>query len=229
MTRLGKTLRETLGSIRPTGANPDRERSRTGHDWSRTSSSRSRSPSVSLSRSDSQDGRNPAGSDRALSELIATFRSKARGSRHETQDSHRSGFSRDDLNASVYGRIGRMEGGAIDPAVLLKGHSFEDVDQNFEEDCTEDSFSHLQLDPQQLLQHQQQQRRRRRPNLDPITGLTPTGRLPRPWTPASEKPFKCSVPGCEKAYKQQNGLKYHKAHGHSSQVRRASLSLFSTT
>ncbi|CAH7676636.1 expressed protein [Phakopsora pachyrhizi] len=31
------------------------------------------------------------------------------------------------------------------------------------------------------------------------------------------RPFKCSVPGCEKAYKQQNGLKYHKAHGHSSQ------------
>ncbi|KAI9883424.1 MAG: hypothetical protein M1823_004820 [Watsoniomyces obsoletus] len=29
------------------------------------------------------------------------------------------------------------------------------------------------------------------------------------------KPFKCPVVGCEKAYKNQNGLKYHKTHGHS--------------
>ncbi|KAG5998918.1 hypothetical protein E4U54_002099 [Claviceps lovelessii] len=31
------------------------------------------------------------------------------------------------------------------------------------------------------------------------------------------KPFKCPVIGCEKAYKNQNGLKYHKMHGHQSQ------------
>ena len=31
------------------------------------------------------------------------------------------------------------------------------------------------------------------------------------------KPFKCPVIGCEKAYKNQNGLKYHKQHGHQSQ------------
>lgn len=31
------------------------------------------------------------------------------------------------------------------------------------------------------------------------------------------KPFKCPVIGCEKAYKNQNGLKYHKTHGHSTQ------------
>ncbi|CAH0056594.1 unnamed protein product [Clonostachys solani] len=31
------------------------------------------------------------------------------------------------------------------------------------------------------------------------------------------KPFKCPVIGCEKAYKNQNGLKYHKAHGHQTQ------------
>ncbi|PLW57684.1 hypothetical protein PCANC_01396 [Puccinia coronata f. sp. avenae] len=36
-------------------------------------------------------------------------------------------------------------------------------------------------------------------------------------TSGREKPFKCTVPGCEKAYKQPNGLKYHKAHGHCSQ------------
>lgn len=28
-----------------------------------------------------------------------------------------------------------------------------------------------------------------------------------------EKPYKCPVPGCDKAYKNQNGLKYHKMHG----------------
>ena len=28
-----------------------------------------------------------------------------------------------------------------------------------------------------------------------------------------DKPFKCPVRGCDKAYKNQNGLKYHKAHG----------------
>ncbi|KAL8630388.1 hypothetical protein Q9189_003872 [Teloschistes chrysophthalmus] len=32
------------------------------------------------------------------------------------------------------------------------------------------------------------------------------------------KPFHCPVIGCEKAYKNQNGLKYHKAHGHNNQV-----------
>ncbi|KAM0756687.1 hypothetical protein T439DRAFT_34909 [Meredithblackwellia eburnea MCA 4105] len=41
--------------------------------------------------------------------------------------------------------------------------------------------------------------------------ISPSG---RPYTPPSEKPFKCSVPGCDKSYKQQNGLKYHRLHGH---------------
>jgi hypothetical protein len=44
---------------------------------------------------------------------------------------------------------------------------------------------------------------------------TPTGRST--WTPPSSKPFKCAVPGCDKAYKQQNGLKYHRLHGHCNQ------------
>ncbi|KAI5779227.1 hypothetical protein EDC01DRAFT_621581 [Geopyxis carbonaria] len=35
--------------------------------------------------------------------------------------------------------------------------------------------------------------------------------------PPEDKPFKCPVIGCEKAYKNQNGLKYHKAHGHTNQ------------
>lgn len=40
---------------------------------------------------------------------------------------------------------------------------------------------------------------------------TPSGRV---WVPNNAKPFKCTVPGCDKAYKQQNGLKYHRLHGH---------------
>lgn len=43
------------------------------------------------------------------------------------------------------------------------------------------------------------------------TASTPTGRI---WIPNNAKPFKCPVPGCDKAYKQQNGLKYHRLHGH---------------
>ncbi|KAG0134707.1 hypothetical protein HOY82DRAFT_537296 [Tuber indicum] len=35
--------------------------------------------------------------------------------------------------------------------------------------------------------------------------------------PQEDKPFKCPVIGCEKAYKNQNGLKYHKSHGHTNQ------------
>lgn len=44
--------------------------------------------------------------------------------------------------------------------------------------------------------------------------ISPSG---RPYTPPSEKPFKCTVPGCDKSYKQQNGLKYHRLHGHCGQ------------
>lgn len=44
--------------------------------------------------------------------------------------------------------------------------------------------------------------------------ISPSG---RPYTPPSEKPFKCSVVGCDKSYKQQNGLKYHRLHGHCNQ------------
>ncbi|KAF9586301.1 hypothetical protein BGW38_007186 [Lunasporangiospora selenospora] len=35
-------------------------------------------------------------------------------------------------------------------------------------------------------------------------------------TNASDKPYRCSVLGCDKAYKNPNGLKYHNLHGHSS-------------
>lgn len=32
-----------------------------------------------------------------------------------------------------------------------------------------------------------------------------------------DKPYKCPAPGCDKAYKQMNGLKYHRIHGHCNQ------------
>jgi transcription factor SFP1 len=46
--------------------------------------------------------------------------------------------------------------------------------------------------------------------------VAPPPTLPsgRAWVAPAAKPFKCPVPGCDKAYKQQNGLKYHRLHGH---------------
>ncbi|ORY62879.1 hypothetical protein BCR35DRAFT_315593, partial [Leucosporidium creatinivorum] len=46
----------------------------------------------------------------------------------------------------------------------------------------------------------------------PETGpsYSATGRL---YHPPSTKPFKCPTEGCDKTYKQQNGLKYHLKHG----------------
>ncbi|KAI9702731.1 MAG: Transcriptional regulator of ribosomal biogenesis proteins [Bogoriella megaspora] len=38
-----------------------------------------------------------------------------------------------------------------------------------------------------------------------------------PFPSEENKPFKCPVIGCEKSYKNQNGLKYHKQHGHQNQ------------
>lgn len=35
---------------------------------------------------------------------------------------------------------------------------------------------------------------------------------------SENKPFKCPVIGCEKTYKNQNGLKYHRQHGHQNQT-----------
>ncbi|AEO70260.1 uncharacterized protein THITE_2121456 [Thermothielavioides terrestris NRRL 8126] len=54
------------------------------------------------------------------------------------------------------------------------------------------------------------------PGTDPALILQQMAALMMP--PAEEhKPFRCPVIGCEKAYKNQNGLKYHKTHGHSTQ------------
>ncbi|KAI9677954.1 MAG: Transcriptional regulator of ribosomal biogenesis proteins [Bathelium mastoideum] len=47
-------------------------------------------------------------------------------------------------------------------------------------------------------------------------GLPGTG-APLAFPGEEHKPFRCPVIGCEKAYKNQNGLKYHKQHGHQNQ------------
>ncbi|KJZ71477.1 hypothetical protein HIM_09116 [Hirsutella minnesotensis 3608] len=52
---------------------------------------------------------------------------------------------------------------------------------------------------------------------DPETNKALLQRLQSMMMPEEHKPFKCPVIGCEKAYKNQNGLKYHKAHGHQTQ------------
>ena len=41
---------------------------------------------------------------------------------------------------------------------------------------------------------------------------------------SEHRPYKCPAPGCDKAYKQMNGLKYHRLHGHCNQNLRNSNS-----
>jgi transcription factor SFP1 len=49
-------------------------------------------------------------------------------------------------------------------------------------------------------------------------GAAPESHISRPGaTLVVDKPFKCPAPGCDKAYKQMNGLKYHRLHGHCNQ------------
>lgn len=46
----------------------------------------------------------------------------------------------------------------------------------------------------------------------------PESHISRPGaTLVVDKPYKCPAPGCDKAYKQMNGLKYHRLHGHCNQ------------
>ncbi|KAF4979076.1 hypothetical protein FZEAL_4661 [Fusarium zealandicum] len=52
---------------------------------------------------------------------------------------------------------------------------------------------------------------------DPAANKVLMQRLQSMMMPEEHKPFKCPVIGCEKAYKNQNGLKYHKTHGHQTQ------------
>lgn len=41
--------------------------------------------------------------------------------------------------------------------------------------------------------------------------------LPSDANGGEHRPYKCPAPGCDKAYKQMNGLKYHRLHGHCNQ------------
>ncbi|RKP06243.1 hypothetical protein THASP1DRAFT_31937 [Thamnocephalis sphaerospora] len=49
-----------------------------------------------------------------------------------------------------------------------------------------------------------------------VTAATPVGATPTRMArdPSAERPYRCSVPGCDKSYKNANGLKYHNLHGH---------------
>jgi transcription factor SFP1 len=56
-------------------------------------------------------------------------------------------------------------------------------------------------------------------NGDGIMGLQASTTLSRPSTSLMlSKPYKCPTPGCNKSYKQANGLKYHITHGQCSFV-----------
>ena len=52
-------------------------------------------------------------------------------------------------------------------------------------------------------------------NMSRAVAPPPFSRMPKSTSPRAHapKPFHCPKPGCNKAYKQQNGLKYHLAHG----------------
>lgn len=50
-----------------------------------------------------------------------------------------------------------------------------------------------------------------------MNGMGSTGDFSMGMPGEEHKPFRCPVIGCEKAYKNQNGLKYHKTHGHQTQ------------
>lgn len=41
--------------------------------------------------------------------------------------------------------------------------------------------------------------------------------MPTDSNASEHRPYKCPAPGCDKAYKQMNGLKYHRLHGHCNQ------------
>lgn len=52
----------------------------------------------------------------------------------------------------------------------------------------------------------------------PASPATSTASLTStPDSAAEHRPYKCPAPGCDKAYKQMNGLKYHRLHGHCNQ------------
>ncbi|WFC98142.1 Transcriptional regulator of ribosomal biogenesis proteins [Malassezia yamatoensis] len=59
-------------------------------------------------------------------------------------------------------------------------------------------------------------------NTAPTSSVAPTATstaspLPSDNAASEHRPYKCPAPGCDKTYKQMNGLKYHRLHGHCNQ------------
>ncbi|KAK5663501.1 hypothetical protein OQA88_3931 [Cercophora sp. LCS_1] len=119
------------------------------------------------------------------------------------------------LNTSQLGGLAFGTMGTIDePAKRL--YSPGGTTQMTSQQRAFDQQLQLQQQLQQSLQSLNLDLSQLPPGTDPAMILQQMTALMMP--PNEEpKPFRCPVIGCEKAYKNQNGLKYHKTHGHSTQ------------
>ncbi|KAI1179110.1 hypothetical protein F4777DRAFT_586327 [Nemania sp. FL0916] len=116
-----------------------------------------------------------------------------------------------DLNSAV-GNLGNMNNSALseyfiqDPAKRLYSPNGTSANQ---QRVLHQQMAQFGLDDSQFGQ------------MDPIHLAALQRAIANPETfqmpPEEDKPYKCPVRGCEKAYKNQNGLKYHKHHGHQNQ------------
>ncbi|KAL2180258.1 uncharacterized protein P884DRAFT_296950 [Thermothelomyces heterothallicus CBS 202.75] len=114
------------------------------------------------------------------------------------------------LGGLAFGALGTID----DPAKRL--YSPGGTNQMTGQQRALDQQMQLQQQLQQHLQAMNLDLSQFPPGTDPALILQQMTALMMP--PAEEhKPFRCPVIGCEKAYKNQNGLKYHKTHGHSTQ------------
>ena len=98
---------------------------------------------------------------------------------------------------------------------LLPVHNDEEDDDNDDDDDDEDEDEDDELSG---FSHQGSFSKNSQNNTDTQEGYIddPARRL-YVMDHEEHKPFKCPVVGCEKTYKNQNGLKYHKLHGHQNQ------------
>jgi transcription factor SFP1 len=119
------------------------------------------------------------------------------------------------LGGLAFGALGTGALGTIDdPAKRL--YSPGGTTQMTSQQRAFDQQMQMQQQLQQQLQTMNLDLSQLPPGTDPALVLQQMTALMMP--PNEEpKPFRCPVIGCEKAYKNQNGLKYHKTHGHSTQ------------
>ncbi|KAH7005933.1 hypothetical protein EDB82DRAFT_101969 [Fusarium venenatum] len=108
------------------------------------------------------------------------------------------------------------------PTLTTQGQTPQGQQVDMDEDLPGDPGKHLfssnGFPPNRSIQAQLQQLGINQSQLnDPQTNKAIMQRLQSMMMPEEHKPFKCPVIGCEKAYKNQNGLKYHKTHGHQTQ------------